>query len=164
MSLASDDSRYVWHPFTPMQAYSDESAPVIVSAEGFELVDESGRRYLDGVSSLWCNVHGHRVPEIDRAIRGSMGLRLAALGPLAIIDYAGWDISSSTFTNLAPDMRGDTEVPETIRKMVEAGHLGAKSGQGIYSYPPETIDEQIRQRDADYLSLVKLLHSAEDTA
>ena len=102
--------------------------------------------------------------EIDRAIRGSMGLRLAALGPLAIIDYAGWDISSSTFANLSPDMRGDTEVPETIRQMVEAGHLGAKSGQGIYSYPPETIDEKIRQRDADYLSLVKLLHSAEDTA
>ena len=72
MSLASDDSRYVWHPFTPMQAYSDESAPVIVSAEGFELVDESGRRYLDGVSSLWCNVHGHRVPEIDRAIRDQL--------------------------------------------------------------------------------------------
>ena len=67
-------------------------------------------------------------------------------------------------TGTSPDMRGDTEVPETIRKMVEAGHLGAKSGQGIYSYPPETIDEQIRQRDADYLSLVKLLHSEEKSA
>ncbi len=121
---------------------------VAMSREVFDLLDR-------GVATA---------SEIDRAIRGSMGLRLAALGPLAIIDYAGWDISSSTFTNLAPDMRGDTEVPETIRKMVEAGHLGAKSGQGIYSYPPETIDEQIRQRDADYLSLVKLLHSAEDTA
>ena len=72
MSLLSDDSRYVWHPFTPMQAYSDEAAPVIVSGEGFELVDESGRRYLDGVSSLWCNVHGHRVPQIDQAIRDQL--------------------------------------------------------------------------------------------
>jgi len=72
MSLASDDSRYVWHPFTPMQAYSSEAAPVIVSGEGFELVDESGGRYLDGVSSLWCNVHGHRVPEIDQAIRDQL--------------------------------------------------------------------------------------------
>ena len=102
--------------------------------------------------------------EIDRAIRGSMGLRLAALGPLAIIDYAGWDISSATFANLAPDMRGDSEVPGTITQMVESGHLGAKSGQGVYSYPAETIDEKIRQRDADYLSLVKLLHSEEDSA
>jgi len=68
MSLRSDDVRHVWHPFTPMQAYAEENAPVIVSADGFDLVDESGARYLDGVSSLWCNVHGHRVPEIDQAI------------------------------------------------------------------------------------------------
>jgi len=72
MSLSSDDNRYVWHPFTAMQAYRCESAPVIVSAEGFELIDESGRRYLDGVSSLWCNIHGHRVPEIDGAIRDQL--------------------------------------------------------------------------------------------
>ena len=72
MSLSGDDSRYVWHPFTPMQAYATEAAPVIVSGEGFELIDESGRRYLDGVSSLWCNVHGHRVAEIDQAIRDQL--------------------------------------------------------------------------------------------
>ena len=63
------DRRHVWHPFTPMQAYAAEDVPIIASAEGFELVDTDGRRYLDGVSSLWCNVHGHRVPEIDAAIR-----------------------------------------------------------------------------------------------
>ena len=101
--------------------------------------------------------------EIDRAIRGSMGLRLAALGPLAIIDHAGWDISSATFTNLVPDMRGDTEIPAVIRKLVEDGDLGSKTGQGVYAYPPETIDDTIAKRDADYLSLVKLLHSREDS-
>ena len=72
MSLTADDSRFVWHPFTPMQAYASEAAPVIVAGEGFDLIDESGQRYLDGVSSLWCNVHGHRVPEIDRAISGQL--------------------------------------------------------------------------------------------
>jgi adenosylmethionine-8-amino-7-oxononanoate aminotransferase len=72
MSLSGDDARYVWHPFTPMQAYATEAAPVIVSGEGFELIDESGRRYLDGVSSLWCNVHGHQVAEIDQAIRDQL--------------------------------------------------------------------------------------------
>jgi adenosylmethionine-8-amino-7-oxononanoate aminotransferase len=46
-----------------------EATPVIAEALGFELIDTDGRRYLDGVSSLWCNVHGHRVPEIDTAIR-----------------------------------------------------------------------------------------------
>jgi adenosylmethionine---8-amino-7-oxononanoate aminotransferase len=63
------DNQFVWHPFTPMLAYRDEGAPIIESAEGFFLIDVEGRRYLDGISSLWCNVHGHRVPEIDRAIR-----------------------------------------------------------------------------------------------
>jgi adenosylmethionine-8-amino-7-oxononanoate aminotransferase len=63
------DNQFVWHPFTPMLAYRDEGAPIIEAAEGFFLIDVEGRRYLDGVSSLWCNVHGHRVPEIDRAVR-----------------------------------------------------------------------------------------------
>src|SRR5260221_1765214 len=63
------DNDHVWHPFTPMLEHGREETPVIAAAEGFELIDTDGRRYLDGVSSLWCNVHGHRVPEIDAAIR-----------------------------------------------------------------------------------------------
>jgi len=63
------DNAHVWHPFTPMLEQAGEETPVIASADGFHLIDTDGRRYLDGISSLWCNVHGHRVPEIDRAIR-----------------------------------------------------------------------------------------------
>ena len=63
------DNAHVWHPFTPMSAYVGEHAPIIVRGEGFDLIDADGRRYLDGISSLWCNVHGHAVPEIDAAIR-----------------------------------------------------------------------------------------------
>lgn len=63
------DNAYVWHPFTAMSAFVDEHAPIITHADGFHLFDADGRRYLDGHSSLWCNVHGHRVPEIDAAIR-----------------------------------------------------------------------------------------------
>lgn len=63
------DNEHLWHPFTPMQAYRDEGAPIIESGDGFDLIDVEGRRYLDGISSLWCNVHGHRVPEIDAAVR-----------------------------------------------------------------------------------------------
>ena len=67
--LRRADNEFVWHPFTPMQAYREEGAPIIADADGFFLIDTEGRRYLDGFSSLWCNVHGHRVPEIDAAIR-----------------------------------------------------------------------------------------------
>lgn len=68
-TLRAWDIRHVWHPFTPMQEYATEETPVIVAGDGFELIDSTGMRYLDGISALWCNVHGFRVPEIDAAIR-----------------------------------------------------------------------------------------------
>lgn len=71
--LRTLDNQHVWHPFTPMSAWQAESAPIIVEAEGFHLIDADGQRYLDGHSSLWCNIHGHRVPEIDAAIQSQLG-------------------------------------------------------------------------------------------
>ncbi|MBS0204540.1 MAG: adenosylmethionine--8-amino-7-oxononanoate transaminase [Planctomycetes bacterium] len=62
------DNAHVWHPFTAMEAYREEEAPIIIAAEDFFLIDDTGQRYLDGHSSLWCNIHGHRVPAIDQAI------------------------------------------------------------------------------------------------
>jgi adenosylmethionine-8-amino-7-oxononanoate aminotransferase len=70
--LRTLDNAHVWHPFTPMLEQAREETPVIVAGEGFHLIDSDGRRYLDGISSLWCNIHGHRVPEIDRAIRDQL--------------------------------------------------------------------------------------------
>jgi adenosylmethionine-8-amino-7-oxononanoate aminotransferase len=66
------DKQHVWHPFTHMRQWIESDQLVITSAEGMELIDSDGNRYLDGVSSLWCNVHGHRVPEIDSAIRDQL--------------------------------------------------------------------------------------------
>jgi len=63
------DKQFLWHPFTPMKPWLESDPLVIVAAEGMHLIDSDGNRYLDGASSLWCNVHGHRVPEIDQAIR-----------------------------------------------------------------------------------------------
>lgn len=66
------DRQHLWHPFTPMSLWNESESLVIVAAEGMHLIDSDGNRYLDGVSSLWCNVHGHRVPEIDQAIRAQL--------------------------------------------------------------------------------------------
>src|SRR5437764_10946364 len=66
------DKQYIWHPFTPMKLWLDSEPLVMVAAEGMHLIDSDGNRYLDGISSLWCNVHGHRVPEIDAAIRAQL--------------------------------------------------------------------------------------------
>jgi adenosylmethionine---8-amino-7-oxononanoate aminotransferase len=72
MTLASDDRTYLWHPFTQQQGWQDEDAPVIERGDGACLWDVDGRRYIDGISSLWCTVHGHRHPAIDIAIRDQM--------------------------------------------------------------------------------------------
>jgi adenosylmethionine-8-amino-7-oxononanoate aminotransferase len=71
-TTAALDHRYVWHPFTQMRDWLASEPLVIVAAEGNHLIDEHGRRYLDGVSSLWCNVHGHRHPTIDAAVRAQL--------------------------------------------------------------------------------------------
>lgn len=90
------DQRVLWHPFTQMNEWDPL---VIASGDGNYLIDTEGRRYLDGVSSLWCNLHGHRHPRLDRALRDQLdriahatflglthepGIRLAA----ALVDAA----------------------------------------------------------------------------
>ena len=66
------DLAHVWHPFTQQQVWGQDDPLVVERAEGMHFWDTEGNRYLDGVSSLWVNVHGHRVPEIDEAIRAQL--------------------------------------------------------------------------------------------
>ncbi len=63
------DRRHYWHAFTQMAEYEPL---IIASAEGCRLIDVEGREYLDGAASMWCNVHGHRHPRIDAAIRAQL--------------------------------------------------------------------------------------------
>lgn len=71
--LARQDKQWVWHPFTQMKEWDPSDVLVIEKGQGNYLIDAAGKRYLDGVSSLWANVHGHRHPVIDRAIRMQLG-------------------------------------------------------------------------------------------
>jgi adenosylmethionine-8-amino-7-oxononanoate aminotransferase len=65
------DRKHLWHPFTPHAQWMDPSFEplVIASGEGTWLIGTDGKRYLDGNSSIWTNLHGHRNPTIDQAIR-----------------------------------------------------------------------------------------------
>jgi adenosylmethionine---8-amino-7-oxononanoate aminotransferase len=72
MSLADDDRRFLWHPFTQQRGWEREEPLIVQRAEGTDLIDTEGRRYIDGVSSLWCNVHGHRHPRIDEAVKAQL--------------------------------------------------------------------------------------------
>ena len=62
------DEEFVWHPFTPHSVYGDEEPLMVVAGDGHYLVDAEGRRFLDGVGSIWCNLFGHRRAEIDAAV------------------------------------------------------------------------------------------------
>src|SRR5476651_271130 len=62
------DAAVVWHGFTQMDAFAENSPVLVERAEGRELIDVDGRRYLDAISSLWVNTLGHRVPELDAAL------------------------------------------------------------------------------------------------
>ncbi|MDD9819356.1 MAG: adenosylmethionine--8-amino-7-oxononanoate transaminase [Nitrospira sp.] len=71
--LAQWDRRYVWHPFTQMKEWAEHTPLIIEKGKGSWLYDDRGNRYLDGTSSIWVNLHGHRHRTIDTAIRRQLG-------------------------------------------------------------------------------------------
>lgn len=85
-ALAQLDKRYLWHPFTQMRDYEREDPLIIAEAKGSYLIDVTGNKYLDGISSLWVTVHGHQHPHITEAII-SQARRVAhttLLGPSSV--------------------------------------------------------------------------------
>ena len=66
------DLAHIWHPFTQMRLWPGEPPLIIEKAEGNWLIDTDGRRYFDGVSSLWVTVHGHNHPRINQAIKAQL--------------------------------------------------------------------------------------------
>ncbi len=72
-SWVERDAAVVWHGFTQMSCYADNAPVIVERAEGRELIDVDGKRYLDAISSLWLNTLGHRVPELDAALIDQVG-------------------------------------------------------------------------------------------
>ncbi len=81
--LETWDKTYLWHPFTQMQDYLKETPLIIEEGSGIYLRDINGNEYLDGISSMWCNLHGHRRKEIDEAIKRQLNkiAHTTLLGP-----------------------------------------------------------------------------------
>ena len=71
-TLADWDRTYLWHPFTQMQEWEQEEPLIIERGKGSYLIDTEGKKYLDGTSSIWVNLHGHRHPALDRAIKAQL--------------------------------------------------------------------------------------------
>ncbi len=90
--LIEQDKDFLWHPFTQMKDWLKDQPLIIEEAKGSYLKDTNGKWYLDGVSSLWVNVHGHRKKEIDAAIKRQLNKvahsTLLGLGNVPSIELA----------------------------------------------------------------------------
>lgn len=100
--------------------------------------------------------------DIDLAIKGSFGFRLAGMGPLQICDLGGLDLWYKVGVNLFKVINSSTEPPPALKEKVDRGELGLKTGKGFYdystSYYQENWDEVVKKRDAQLLQLLKLLY------
>jgi adenosylmethionine-8-amino-7-oxononanoate aminotransferase len=94
------DHDHLWHPFTQQQGWAEEEPLLIERGEGSYLYDGDGRAYLDGTSSLWCNVHGHRHPAIDAAVAGQ--LERVAHSTMLGLSHAGAAELAARLAAIAP--------------------------------------------------------------
>jgi 3-hydroxybutyryl-CoA dehydrogenase len=96
--------------------------------------------------------------DIDLAVKGSFGFRLASIGPLLTNDLGGNDTFYRVAKYLFPLINDSHEPPLTLKKMVEAGNLGAKTGKGFFAYSQADWDRIIKQRDREFLQRLKALY------
>ncbi len=157
-ALAHLDRTHLWHPFTQQRGWEQEAPVMIERGEGSLLYDTDGNAYIDGTSSLWCTVHGHRHPAIDAAVREQLdrvahstmlGLshpgaaqlaeRLVAIAP-AGLSRVFYSDNGSTAAEVAVKMayqhwqlRGETQRTEFIclRDAYHGDTIGSVSVGGI---------------------------------
>lgn len=91
--------------------------------------------------------------DIDAAIRYSFGFRLAAAGPLLQREHAGWDMSFAVAKSLYPELSNITAPPKVIEDLVDQGHYGMKTGQGLRQWDAESIAQE-KQRYEQALQTV----------
>ncbi len=99
--LEDADRRYIWHPFTQMKEWQQEPPVIISEGKGSFLKDIYGRWYIDGVSSLWVNVHGHRKREIDEAIKAQLD-RIAHCTLLGLANVPSIELAEK-LVSITPD-------------------------------------------------------------
>jgi len=96
--------------------------------------------------------------DIDKAVRGSFGLRLAVMGPLAVVDLAGVHLWYKGAQSLYPLLDASKEPQRTWAEMVEKGFLGERTGKGFFEYEPGSIPDIIKARDKKLLELLRILY------
>ena len=104
--------------------------------------------------------------DIDRAVKGSIGFRLASIGPLLTMDLGGVKLWLKVLQNLLPEIQSSTAPPEALVDLASQGHEGVKSGRGFYDYSSDSakgkLDEVVRKRDQEFLQRLKHLYWEEE--
>jgi 3-hydroxyacyl-CoA dehydrogenase len=104
--------------------------------------------------------------DIDRAVKGSIGFRLASIGPLLTADLGGLDLWLRVCENLLPKIQSSVEAPQALRNLVAQGRTGIKSGKGFYDYQVDfskgAFDEVVQRRDREFLDRLKNLYWKKD--
>jgi len=94
--------------------------------------------------------------DIDAAVQYGFGFRYPSLGPLRTADFAGLDTALRVAANLFPSISDAKEPPEILKRLVEQGRLGAKTGGGIYEYAEGEVEAIIAERDRQFLGLLRI--------
>ena len=148
--LKQSDHRHLWHPFTQMQEWMGADPCIISHGEGNYLIDVNGRRYFDGVSSLWCNVHGHCKKELDDAIRGQLD-RISHSTFLGLSHVPGIELAQKLIEVAPPGMQrvfysdsGATAVEVALKMAVQYWQLKREAKRTLIatlaeSYHGDTI-------------------------
>ncbi|MFO7984607.1 MAG: 3-hydroxyacyl-CoA dehydrogenase family protein [Desulfatiglandaceae bacterium] len=100
--------------------------------------------------------------DIDKAIKGSIGFRLASIGPLLTIDLAGTKLWLKVCENLFPHIADSKEPPKALKDLAARGEDGIKSGKGFYDYTLDfsksELDKAIKKRDQEFLDRLRRLY------
>ena len=100
--------------------------------------------------------------DIDRAIKGSIGFRLASIGPLLTMDLGGLQLWLRVVENLLPEIESSQDVPAVLKRLTSEGHDGVKSGKGFYDYAldftKDDLDQAVKKRDREFLMRLKQLY------
>lgn len=96
--------------------------------------------------------------DIDKAVRGSFGLRLSVMGPLMVVDFAGVHLWHKGATNLYPVFDNSTKPQKLLTDMVEKGFLGERTGKGFFEYQRDNIPQIIKTRDMNLLHILNIVY------